>query len=663
MRMPHWIAAVALALVAGALIGWFAGASSNQEARRPAPPPSLGCNGLDTQPSPAPIPEKTPLKATELPAVPTPVSTETPPPTQAAGQDWTQLKIPTLVRGDGTFLVRVQDPLGQPIEGIEVSLRMQIDPSFTRQVPRTEFESDDEYIDARIKREYVSLKLEQQATLTQSSNAEGRIEFGELPGTRCHLNAKPVGYLIDGHTQSLSRSANVGEEFTLILVRAAAVTVTVAGAPEGSEGRSRVQWEPADGSGTSGSAAYLGKALVVSVLPGAYEFIAHMDNPLMRSDPVALSVGESDVSILLTLTPRVRREIVVQIDYTGGEPLAGFTVVSAPARPELRHEEHLDRRRLMTTNMKRDPGPGYRMYRSGELEPGAYVVGILDGSAVLRTALVNLGETGASHVFEMAAPGPSDGVTCIVRLPEGAGEVAPAFDIRVNAGNGLSKRTWKLREDAWLLVPTGGLPKQVNSISVEARIAGLGGQSCEISGITGTVAEFTFAHPSRLTLKITNVPEALRRELSIGCQPPDGRATSTDTRRNNPVYQGDQVMVAWGPVQAGSYEFWISRRSNASPELVRGTIRMDTGKDSVLELKLADMYEVTIEQSGVQVGNSMTLHWTGQTRGTGIRMGADGKCIVPFLPAGSYTLKYTVNREPREQAFSISGNSTVYLTE
>jgi hypothetical protein len=653
VRSPHWIAAIAISLAVGAAFGWFAGASSIPETPR-----FVAANTPDLNLDPAPE-HAAPLAVVKPPdprPQPEPAVAE---PEAAPKLSWQDVVIPALTRGEGEVVVRTQDPLGNPVQGIEVALRMQLGTEAGRAPVRADFDDEDTYIDARIRHEYRRLKLEQQATLTGSSDAEGRIKFTELPGTTCTVSSSPAGYLVDGRVQSMSQQVKVGDELVIMLVRACTITIDVSGLPESAAGRCSVRWKGAPG--LDGGTSYNGRSIDVRVLPGEYGFTAYLTNPAMESPTVELTAADTPLSIELTLAPATKREITVNIRYEGGEPLQSYTVIYAPARTELRPEEHLDKRRRLTRNMRGDKA--FRVYRSGDVEPGDYVVGVMDGDTVLACAQVSVGEDGVAHEFELHAPGGADGVTCFVQLPQGAAPAQPQFRLFANANSEIGgRRVWLLRENTYLV--TAGNAPRPGGLSIEATVSGLGTRSCEISSLVGTTAEFVFNAASRLTLRIRNLPQALRDEITIGLRGPSGRNGTVE--RGTPVYQDGDMFVVLGSVQPGTYEFWVLPRRGSTPEIARAATSVEDGKDCVHELVVYDLYEITLEPSGITVADRMSLHWAGQGEkgGVGLRLGRDGKCIVPFLPAGTYTVKYSVNqREAREKAFTVSSNATVYLTD
>ena len=670
MRTPHWIGIVVIALIVGGAFGYvMKPVGSVSPEIQAGDPPIVADRTTETKSKPAlPVDE-----GTESEKQPPAVSTNKSYDRESSVDPEDDLLLRALqsieplpaITGDRTITGYVRTPDGDPVAGVRITAIQKQGFSYPG---HPEFESAEDPRLWEFLAEHTRIRVRQELYPFRSSpsvqtNEEGYYELAGLAEKNARVRAVIAGY----HLKAQGRTyVKPDAQLDWVASRAGSISVTVTGASEDEAGSLRVYFRSAVVEADS-QKVKLAEPKSFELGEGTWEVWAEDRQSKLSSDVTTVKVEAETGPIVVQLVLKTPPDIELKVVTEGGQLLGGFRVLAAPFRADLLPEEHFDERRRMTTRLGLVTEDG--VYRSAVLDPGEYVLGVQNNGTVLATTRIALGDHRAYSSIKVGVPPAHAGIRCVVKVPAGEKTSRLRFSIYVNETAQVPVQTWEMDDGSFLLVPQREFHADVESISVEAYLQSFGTQYRAASALKGSVVEFTFEAPAELFLKITNVPEGLARDLAINYRLPNGRNSwrNPGSWGRRPKTDEGEILIQAGMVQPGSYEYWIQAgHRNGTPELARTSFVVEAGEDTVVEMRLVDLYEVTLEASGVEVYTWMSLLWEEhpEERGTSLHMDDDGTCIIPYLPAGTYTIKYRVNvSEPREKTFTVKDGMTVYLTE
>lgn len=664
MRTPYWIGIVVLALILGAVVGY---------ALKPVKGLALAAERDSSLPRVAQRECDGPLNDTatphrEEPGTPSPVPDEQKPVSSVyddlilqALKSIEPLETPA---GDKKITGYVRTPDGAPVVGAQVIAIQQESYTWPRH-PRSTSAEDPELWEYLVKHTRTHVQRELYPLInnrTATTDADGYYELAGLAEDRANLSARCPGYEIKRQRRGFIRP---DAEVDWVAYRSRVVVVTVSAIGDTAPNNVRLCYK-AEAVSEVTKTGKLNEPISASVGEGTWTFWATDRDNLWRSEQVELQIGSDGTSLELVLNLEPPRRLSIKVESSGGRPQQGYSVYYAKFRDDLTVEEHFDPRRRMVEDI-RFRGEG--LYQTGALSPGTYAVGVLDGNSLVDATRLIIEDSEAEYTFKTHCPSLSDGIRCVVEAPDGYEIRNPNFSIVLNELSNMGVQVWLLDDGSYLLIPMKPDLEDIDNIAVQLDLPNLGTGFADCSSLTAASVTLRFDEGAKVDVRITNLPDHEQSKLAISWVQPGRRKVwrHVVTRRASGTEDEPEALESLGELQPGTYEISIRLAGRISvPDLAVASVKVESGQDQVINLKLVDLYEVILEASGVEVYTWMTLNWDGAIERArhNLHMDDDGKCIIPLVPAGTYTVKYLVDRfDEREKTFTVKGNSTVYLTE
>jgi len=353
----------------------------------------------------------------------------------------------------------------------------------------------------------------------------------------------------------------------------------------------------------------------------------------------------------LRLRPVARVRVLVK--FTGGVPEWKERVRLAPVRAELNDVEHFDERRRLATPLEhlfQQPHD----YQTTDLEPGSYLVQVelSQGQSEIRRVEAVPGATTVE--VEFCAPSETAGIVCEVQGPPNMGEpralyfsaLMPAKDGQVWPGG--IHRVWKLSSGRYLLLGAEGVT------AISATWYPLGTITQEVGRST---LRFRFESPFELDVRLEGRPGQL-----ISYLPARLKWLDHGNEASNSFAMDDDRMKFTG--QPGRVVLCVQHPELYGILLVREELTLRAGETREITLRLPEMFELVIEAPADEVYELRLQPAGDESWEHTLRLDEDGRCILPHVPAGSYTLKYRLRSRPRDElrrSVTVQGNTTTRL--
>lgn len=650
MRTPHWLGMILLALVAGVATGWLARGGDETLPSRPAAAPLADPDG--------PREGATgPLASTllEPPSTSAPPAAADPAPVNPAGSQVIidGIVLPEPITGDGKVTVLVADLQGAPVEGLELSLATEGNREELKYPRRADFETDEEYMVAKLRHSYVRWKLEQQATHIQTSDVNGRIEFVGLPGEHAQLSMRSQDFLLEGRTDTMSRPVKVGEEITLTVARARQVEVLV----EGATSRScRVSWTFE--SRTDSTSVTVGKSAKIRLPLGRVEIRADAGSSGGRSEPVVVEVNDSTPAVVLKLgTDAVLTGVV---KFEGPRPRY-YSVYSAKVVAGATDAELLqDSRSAPVVRIEVDQESG-KFVVNDELE-GEYAIGVIGESELLCSTRVVLGNSPGEVELEVPAPDQAGGLIINVERPKDVRIENEQFTVRDSLkGRYLSCRVWEYSDNRFLLMLQPGDAQSFPQEAIVSMHNGwLGFVESRFRPGVDTEVSLKFEAGCMLRVSITNPPPSsswLALDCSKGPEFAEWRSVSSSIR---PRERAERVAA----LQPGEYRFRLRSAHHTGWVLAQLEATLKAG-EQLIEIAVPELHSVLLDGSGCSPYTHGDLKHVESDISQHFTFNDNGNCLLGGLPPGTYEVSYTANGihgKKQKVTFSLPGTEKVVLT-
>jgi len=396
--------------------------------------------------------------------------------------------------------------------------------------------------------------------------------------------------------------------------------------------------------------AVLGDQYRLELPIGNYSLWAEHDSG-WRSETVQVEVTNGVAVEPFTLRfPRETR-ISVKLNFVDAYCLGSFRLYAAPVRPSLTDEETLDERRELKSELYWSNSQ--KAWQTRDMVPGEYIVALYEDAELRESQHVSLTTGGAETSFSVQSPKLADCIYCTVNTPRHLNE--PTFSL-VGVDASVRMKTWTLRRGEYLLECTGESRGKV--LRLCASITEIGWLSQPLGRLKNVAVQFDFKEPTNVELRIRNMPDVDRFPLTIAFCDSTGQWESMNSWGT--VNHG-VLTVSSGAVQPGEFRLVISHAGGTKfPPLADGEYAF-SGSSVEVTIELPCLHEVVIEK-GVSEATRLRLiskDWEGDE----LWIGASGNCIVPWVPEGSYTVKYETKKGKRELTFHVSGDCTITLAD
>lgn len=651
MRTPHWLGMILLALVAGVATGWLARGGDETLPSRPAAAPLADPDG-SREGATGPL-ASTPVEPTNASAPP---ATAEPAPVNPAGSQVIidGIVLPEPITGDGKVTVLVADLQGAPVEGLELSLATEGNREELKYPRRADFDTDEEYMVAKLRHSYVRWKLEQQATHIQTSDVNGRIEFVGLPGEHAQLSMRSQDFLLEGRTDTMSRPVKVGEEITLTVARARQVEVLV----EGATSRScRVSWTFE--SRTDSTSVTVGKSAKIRLPLGRVEIRADAGSSGGRSEPVVVEVNDSTPAVVLKLgTDAVLTGVV---KFEGPRPRY-YSVYAAKVVAGATDAELLqDSRSAPVVRIEVDQESG-KFVVSDELE-GEYVIGVKGESKLLCSSRIVLGDSPMELELEVPAPVTNGGLIVNVEHPKDVPVENVQFTIRNSEKNRIvSVSVWIYSNTRFLVIPIWGDSKAPpQEAIVGLHIGRLGYVEKDFRPGVDTEVNLKFEAACQVTLSISNPPAGSNRlALDFARAPEFDRWQSASLS----LRASRSAEAELGAFQPGLYRFRLRSEYPYGWVLAELDVTLKAGEQSI-EIAVPELHSVLLDGSGCSPYTHGDLKHVESDVSQHFTFNDNGNCLLGGLPPGTYEVSYTANGihgKKQKVTFSLPGAEKVILT-
>lgn len=642
MRTPHWL--VSLLLVFGVGVGLGYSVTPAPDYVAPAVEP-LEQKAAETPRTAAPLPEIS--GATEPPAPAQPEATGTDPLIEALKQ-W---GLSDLAAVTGSIAARAVDAEGQPLAGVRIELYPRL--PWGRSSGRVDVWAQEDQFWRSVAENNLgtakSMVLLRRHSQTLETDARGEAVFSGLVDVPYSMRAQfPDSVLMaQGPTEQLKP----GDSVTWSVRAYRGVRVKVEAPADA--GPLRVVARYADDADPTTLELAPGEIADLRLKPGDWSVQARAKDGRHTCDAVTVTVPDDGELAPLTLRLKPVARVRVLVKFTGGVPLWNEYVRLAPVRAELTDAEHFDERRRLAAPLEQLYQRPHE-YLTADLEPGPYLVRVelAQGQSETRRVEANAG----SNIIEVefSAPAETAGIVCEVEGPPDRGKPgALYFDALTPAKDGWVRperlhRVWKLSSGRYLLLGAEG------ATAISTTWHPLGTITREVGRST---LRFRFELPFELQVRLEGHPEELNGRVQAYLKWLDaGNAESGSFTR------ADKSEKFKG--QPGRVELRVEHPEFYGMVLVRQELTLRAGEARAFTLRLPEMFELVIEAPADEV-YEMKLQPAGDdSREFRLGFGQDGRCILPHVPAGSYTLKYRLRSRPQEElrrSLTVQGNTTTRL--
>lgn len=642
MRTPHWL--VSLLLVLGVGVGLGYSMVPVRESARPAVE-THEQPGAEMSRMTAPLPASADPAEPSVPA--TPVAPDHDPLIEALKQ-WGSAELAAVA---GSITARAVNADGMPLAGVRIELYPIL--PWGRSSGRVDlWAPEDEFWRSVAENNLGTAKtmvLLRRHSQTLETDARGEAVFSALVDVPYSMQAQLPDSVLQA--QGPTEQLKPGDSVTWNVWVHGGVRVTVEAPADA--GTLRVVARYADYAEPTTLELSPGETADLRLKPGDWSVQARAKDGRHASSPATVTVKDDGEFEPLTLRLKAVAQVRVLVKFAGGVPQWNERVLLAPVRAELTDAEHFDQRRRHATPLEQLYQQPHE-YQAADLEPGPYLVQVqlAQGQSEIRRVDAKAGSN--TIEVEFSAPSETAGILCEVEGPPDRGQPgALYFDALTPAKDGRVwperlHRVWKLSSGRYLLLDAEG------ATAISATWYPLGTITQEVGRST---LRFRFESPFELDVRLEGRPEKLNEHVKAYLNWLDtGNAGSGSFTRT------DKSEKFRG--QPGRVELRVEHAEFYGMVLVRQELTLRAGETRQVTLRLPEMFELVIEAPADDV-YEMKLQSAGDnSREFRLGFGQDGRCILPHVPAGSYTLRYRLRSRPRDElqkSITVQGNTTTRL--
>lgn len=653
---------VSIALLVGVGGGYGLGqalATVGQTARTPLPD-NADAGPDEPEPArPAPPPREDP----------TPVKPDTPQPHSSGGGESTEpaatsavTRIPVPL-GAGVVTGSFTDDTGAPVAGITAQL--QLDTAALRpKTPRLEDFGDDTeaYFRAMMAFHEQATRLQLDATLRATSDAQGKFRFEQVPDGNSRLYVRPVTYLVDPGQPSFNKAAKPGDNIDIKLIRALPVRVRVE-PPAGDAPKSTwLRWTARGEKGVSGGQSVEpGKEVTVHLVRGSYTFRANFESaPGGSAD---LDLGETPPSEVIVVGNKPTRGVVGVVRFSGARPFY-YAVQVAQVVPGLTDQELFSGRQgIHTANTELDAKTG--KFQWEQPLDGEYAFALRVNNRVLDVQKSWLGGTVREMEFVLAQPdAPRLKVT--VQAPASEQQRTPNIGVMELPNNrGIGHEVWVVSDTEYFVFFTGHgnsrpLPQKAR---LNVSMQGLGTIGREFVPGSETDITVTFAEPAEVSISVEGAPLGLRQVQVSLTDTVEGRSARNFTlHRNHDGSWRREVST----LQPGTYKATATGEWGSGPVLDTQEITLVSGGGNSMRIKVPDLHTVKLDGSGFKLRGGAQVEQKSTGQRWDVNFDNTHMALMTLLPTGQYRLHFRDPQAPREMAgfdFTAPSSGSVTVTK
>lgn len=553
---------------------------------------------------------------------------------------------------EGSITASVTDEDGKPMAGIELRLY----PSFPHERqnrPYNYYGSEEEFWESvhnGLSKQAESVIRMWRNKLTATTDVEGRVEFSPLLNVAYSMRFAEEGLGIkpDREPYWIKPGDHVNWGFPARSV----VRVTVEPCTGVSSLRINATAPPQGVDNHAENGAKPGESVEFKLRSGTWEISASANKGSLITDVVRVEVEDNGPPQEVTLRLRPVARIRVELIYAGGTPSSGANVWYAPVRADLNDEDHFDTRRNLAVVMQNAAG----WHHATGLEPGDYIVRAgVQGFVQTRRIAAVAGENVVQ--FEFNAPAASEGIECVVEYPEGTERPRFYFEAEIQYAKTSDHLHhdrvhdfWQLAENSYLLTD---LWRRENTrvVAVSVNCPGLGEQRREVTRGKGEVLRFRFESPATLKVAVQDIPQNL------------GKYVSVRVGEKSEYMWNDTV--SFDGMQPGTMDVTLRYSRLDQFVLARTTCNLRAGETREISLTMPPMFELVIEADRGEYSLSTITLQEDETQSAHISQDRDGCCILPYIPAGTYTVIYYKRStgKHKERTITVRSNTTVRIAD
>jgi hypothetical protein len=271
-------------------------------------------------------------------------------------------------------------------------------------------------------------------------------------------------------------------------------------------------------------------------------------------------------------------------------------------------------------------------------------------------------------VSKLVVPGPEDsvGIVCEVNVPKGTSDEEPQFQVWWNAetlrseGGQGGQAVWKLGENKYRVTATHPA-KDAAPVRVTAKFHRLGSLSHPITRVDGEKVTFDFQASAAVKLSISGMTEDLRKGLRATCGGGGTVAEAMASYSATSVIK-DKIMLQLPPMQPGTLSIALQSFAGG-PSIVTTSVSVAAAEEKVLEMEIPPLFELTVQADEDNRWGELLWESPSPHSRMSLRFDGLGKAVVRYLPAGTYTLRYRLDRDVRERKVAVASDTTVHLRD
>lgn len=683
MRTPFWLIALVFAAAGGMAVGYVI---APQPGHTPNSPEISSESAPDREGTPPLADDAPSAEESDTPTAPRPRDNEN---ERIPGDDPLaevfDVEIPSAPTGNGEITGRLVNMDGQPVPGIEVRLSQRTPRPSMKLPNRADFNSEEEYIRARLKYQYVHLKMRGDTTLSRTSDANGEIVFNRLPEGTVRLNLSDSSYFIAGGRGSHIGAYEVGDSFEAVLVRLCPVSVTIKGVPESATG-CRLKWHSVSEGGATGTTSFApGESVSWDIPEGAYEFVAEVHQPSLSGGPVRVAVLPSSTTQQIEVKVRRNASVYGTLRFHGARPLH-YRVFAAKVIGEATDERLLDQSRSSSAHGARLNRDSLEFYFQKGLE-GHYAIGVVAGQTLVASQRITVGDNPVKLDLDVDVPSSAGRLKVVVKRPDGVRNEHENIQLAGSEpGRRISGHFWLDTDDNYLLLlnePDSDYPWP-DTVYVHIKCHERGHVREPFTPGVDSEITLEFGSAAEVYIRVRNLPATERSFILMAWKAPfadellrneySNRSGYTSRYRFPPVAHvsidkkdaRSEQGARLGVLQAGEYRILMNVRSSHSIPCAEYEVAIEAGADSQqIDVEFPELHSVEIDGSGCDPYTHADLRHLGFNETEHFTF-SDKTALIRDLPPGEYEVSYTANGihgKKRTMKFTLPGTETVVLTE